>query len=87
MASNEAVATDQESLGVIDSLVDDTTTAGLVKAFYYRDFAKQYSNKADFIGELFTSLGDTPPNSFEADDLLAVHLMGMDFGVTATKAC
>ncbi len=87
MASNGDVAADGESVEVIDKLVDDPTTANLVRAFYDRECADELSGgKADFIGELFTSLGDTPANSFEADDLLAVHLMGMRFSVSATEA-
>jgi hypothetical protein len=74
-----------ESFQVIDALLADPAPE-LVRVFYQRDAARQYSGKSDFVGELFTTIGSTHPDTFEADDLLAVHLMGMNFTATATTA-
>ena len=86
MVSNGAVGTDRDALGVIDELVEQPNTTDLVRAFYNPQFANELSDRADFVGELFVTLGDTPSDSFEADDLLAVHLTGMTFRVSTTKA-
>ncbi len=76
----------QNVLAKMDDLLEEPARE-LVRVFYEREAAHSYTNKADFIGELFTELGsDTNTNSFEAEDLLAVHMMGMTFKPTATDA-
>ncbi|CAN5199094.1 hypothetical protein BH20ACT22_BH20ACT22_14780 [soil metagenome] len=74
----------EQSYETIDTLLEDPA-AELVDAFYRRDGAHDLSPRTDFVGELFTSLGEADPNAFEPVDLLAVHLMGMRFTVTATE--
>lgn len=74
-----------ESFSRIDALLE-SPAAKLVRAFYDRDFASRHSNKADFVGELFTTLGESDPDCFEASDLVAVHLMGMSFTPTTVRA-
>ena len=78
--------TQEAAIGLIDTILDEKA-AELVEAFY--DPAapkKKYGVESDFIGNAFTEMGKSDPNSFEAADILAVHLMGMSFTPTATSA-
>lgn len=69
----------------IDALLDGPVDP-LVRGFYDPDFAAQHSATADFVGEAFTTLGANPRDSFEASDLIAVHMMGMTFRPTTVRA-
>jgi hypothetical protein len=75
----------EESFSRIDTLLDERADE-LVRVFYDDEVASGYTPKADFAGESFTTLGDTDPNAIEPEDLIAVHLLGMTFRPSATKA-
>lgn len=75
----------QRSFEQIDALLAPPA-AELVAAFYLPDVARKHSTKANFVGELFTTLGNAVSDSFEASDLVAVHLMGMTFRPSAVRA-
>lgn len=75
----------ESSIAAIDGLID-THAPALVHAFYDKELARRWAPRADFVGELFVTLGSTDPDRFEAADLMAVHLMGMSFRPTTVMA-
>jgi hypothetical protein len=75
----------ETALGKIDELVEQPA-GELVRAFYDRQVARDYSENANFVGELFTTLGPVEPDNFTASDLLAVHMLGMSFRPRLTEA-
>jgi hypothetical protein len=55
VASSEGLF--DEAFDRLDELLEEPAAAALVDAFHNREAAARYTTKADFIGELLTTLG------------------------------
>lgn len=73
------------SFSKLDERLDESGAAELVKAFYDASYAAEHSSYADFVGEDFVTLGKNRSDFFGAEDLIAVHMMGMTFRPTAVR--